>query len=543
MYENGKIYMGLADGQRVEMALNMCNRHGLIAGASGTGKTITMKVMAESFSDAGVPVFLCDVKGDVAGICAPGVSNEGMEKRIDKFGIRDTFTYKAYPTTFWDIYQQGGHAVRATVSDMGPELLSRILGLTPAQEGILHIVFRIADDKGLLLIDLKDLRAMLTYVNEHRTEYMMTYGNITPQSVAAILRALLPLEQQGGELFFGEPALDIRDWMRTDENGRGMINVLDCVKLVQNPTLYASFLLWMLSELFESLPEAGDMDKPKLVFFFDEAHMLFRDAPTVLLQKIEQTVKLIRSRGVGVYFVTQSPSDIPDTVLAQLSNRVQHALRAYTPAELKAVRVAAQAFRANPAFQAEDAIMELGVGEALTSFLDEKGVPTMVQRTKIICPQSLMAAPEPMVRAKTMMHDGMEKYDDFVDNVSAYEVLTEEAEKAEAAKQVEADRKAQEKAAAEAEKQRLKEEEADKKRQQKLADEERKRQQKLEDEARRRQQKLEDEERRKAERQQEKAEAEARRKAERRAAKIESQLISAGGQILKRGLLGVLKKR
>ena len=543
MFENGKIYMGLADGQRVEMYPSMSNRHGLIAGASGTGKTITMKVMAESFSDAGVPVFLCDVKGDVAGICAPGVSSEGMEKRIDKFGIRDTFAYKAYPTTFWDIYQEGGHAVRATVSDMGPELLSRILGLTPAQEGILHIVFRIADDKGLLLIDLKDLRAMLTYVNEHRAEYMMNYGNITPQSVAAILRALLPLEQQGGDLFFGEPALDIRDWMRTDADGRGMINVLDCVKLVQNPTLYASFLLWMLSELFESLPEAGDMDKPKLVFFFDEAHMLFRDAPTVLLQKIEQTVKLIRSRGVGVYFVTQSPSDIPDTVLAQLSNRVQHALRAYTPAELKAVRVAAQAFRANPAFQAEDAIMELGVGEALTSFLDEKGVPTMVQRTKIICPQSLMAAPESMVRAKTMMHDGMEKYDDFVDNVSAYEVLTEEAEKAEAAKQAEADRKAQEKAEAEAEKQRLKEEEAEKKRQQKLEDEERKRQQKLEDEARRRQQKLEDEERRKAERQQEKAEAEARRKAERRAAKIESQLISAGGQILKRGLLGVLKKR
>ena len=543
MYENGKIYMGLADDQRVEMCLNMCNRHGLIAGASGTGKTITMKVMAESFSDAGVPVFLCDVKGDVAGICAPGQSSEGMEKRIDKFGLRDIFTYRGYPTTFWDIYQEGGHAVRATVSEMGPELLSRILGLTPAQEGILHIVFRIADDKGLMLIDLKDLRAMLTYVNEHRAEYMMTYGNITPQSVAAILRALLPLEQQGGELFFGEPALEIQDWMRTDAEGRGMINVLDCVKLVQNPTLYASFLLWMLSELFESLPEAGDLDKPKLVFFFDEAHMLFRDAPKVLLQEIEQTVKLIRSRGVGVYFVTQSPGDIPDSVLAQLSNRVQHALRAYTPAELKAVRVAAQAFRANPAFRAEDAIMELGVGEALTSFLDEKGVPTMVQRTKIICPQSLMAAPEPMVRAKVLMHDGMEKYDDSVDNTSAYEVLSEEAVAAEAAKQAEAERKAQEKAAAEQEKQRLKEEEADRKRQQKLEDEERKRRQKLEDEARRRQQKREDEERRKAERQQEKAAAEAKRKAERLQAKIETQLISAGGQILKRGLLGVLKKR
>ena len=477
----------------------------LVNGASGTGKTITMKVMAESFSDAGVPVFLCDVKGDVAGICAPGVSSEGMEKRIDKFGLRDRFVYQGYPTTFWDVYQEGGHAVRATVSDMGPELLSRILGLTAVQEGILHIVFQIADDKGLLLIDLKDLRAMLTHVSEHRAEYMMTYGNITSQSVAAILRALLPLEQQGGELFFGEPALDIRDWMRMAADGRGMINVLDCIKLVQNPTLYASFLLWMLSELFEILPEAGDLDKPRMVFFFDEAHMLFRDAPTVLLQKVEQTVKLIRSRGVGVYFVTQSPSDIPDTVLAQLSNRVQHALRAYTPTELKAVRAAARAFRPNPAFQAEDAIMELGVGEALTSFLDEAGVPAMVERTKIICPQSLMAAPEPMVRAKVMMHDGMEKYDEFVDNVSAYEVLTAEREEAEAAKQEEADRKAREKEEAQAEKLRLKEEEAERKRKQKLEDE-------------------------------------ARRKAERRAAKIESQLISAGGQVLKRGLLGVLKK-
>ena len=539
MYQNGRIYMGLAADQPVELALNMCNRHGLIAGASGTGKTITMKVMAESLSDAGVPVFLCDVKGDVAGICAPGVSSEGMEKRIDKFGVRGSFAYRGYPTTFWDIYQEGGHAVRASVSDMGPELLSRILGLTAAQEGILHIVFRIADDKGLLLIDLKDLRAMLTYVNEHRAEYMMTYGNITPQSVAAILRALLPLEQQGGELFFGEPALDIHDWMRTDADGRGMVNVLDCVRLVQNPTLYASFLLWMLSELFESLPEAGDLDKPKLVFFFDEAHLLFRDTPAVLVQKIEQTVKLIRSKGVGVYFVTQSPSDIPDSVLAQLSNRVQHALRAYTPAELKAVRVAAQAFRVNPAFRAEDAIMELGVGEALTSFLDSDGVPAMVQRTRIICPQSLMAAPEPMVRAKVLMRDGMEKYDDAVDEISAYEVLTEEAAQAEQAKQEEADRAAREKAEAEAEKQRLKEEAAAEKRRQKLADDECKRRQKLADEERKRRQKLEDEERKRRQ----KLADEERRKAERRQAKIESQLISAGGQILKRGLMGVLKRR
>ena len=505
MYDNGKIYLGLSGAERVELPLSMCNRHGLIAGATGTGKTVTMKVLAESLSDAGVPVFLCDVKGDVAGICAPGADSEDMQKRIERFGLTGKFAYRGYPTTFWDIYQTGGHAVRATVSEMGPELLSRILGLSEAQTGVLQIVFRVADDRGLLLDDLKDLRALLNYVNDHKEDYRMKYGNITTQSVAAILRALLPLEKEGGELFFGEPALDIRDWMRTDENGRGMINVLDCVKLVQNPTLYASFLLWMLSELFESLPEAGDMDKPKLVFFFDEAHMLFRDAPAVLLQKVEQTVKLIRSRGVGVYFVTQSPSDIPDTVLAQLSNRVQHALRAYTPAELKAVRVAAQAFRANPAFQAEDAIMELGVGEALTSFLDEAGVPAVVERTKIICPQSLMSVPEPMVRAKVMMHDGMEKYDEFVDNVSAYEVLTAEREEAETAKQEEADRKAREKEEAQAEKLRLKEEEAERKRKQKLEDE-------------------------------------ARRKAERRAAKIESQLISAGGQVLKRGLLGVLKR-
>ena len=436
---------------------------------------------------------------------------------------------------------------------MGPELLSRILSLTPAQEGILHIMFRIADDKGLLLLDLKDLRAMLNYVSEHRAEYMMTYGNITPQSVAAILRALLPLEQQGGDLFFGEPPLDIYDWMRTDADGRGMVNVLDCVKLVQNPTLYASFLLWMLSELFESLPEAGDLEKPKRVFFFDEAHTLFRDAPAVLVQKIEQTVKLIRSKGVGVFFVTQSPSDIPDAVLAQLSNRVQHALRAYTPAELKAVRVAAQAFRANPAFRAEDAIMELGVGEALTSFLDEQGVPTIVQRTKIVCPQSLMGAPEPMARMKAMLHDGMEKYGDAVDNLSAYEVLTEQADAAALQKQREEDRLAQERLAAEQEKQRAKEEAAEEKRRQKLEDEERRRAQKLEDEERRRAQKLEDEARRRAERaaeaeqkklerQREREAAAAKKKAERLQSKIETQLVSAGGQILRRGLLGILKR-
>ena len=347
MYVNEQFYLGLSDGQRVNMALNMANRHGLIAGASGTGKTITMKVMAESFSDAGVPVFLCDVKGDVSGLAMAGVPSSGMEKRINKFGLQDSFCYTSYPTTFWDIYQSAGHPIRATVSDMGPDLLSRILGLTEAQEGVLNIAFRIADDNQLNLIDLKDLRAMLTFLDEHKKEYTMTYGNITTQSLGGILRALLPLEAQGGDLFFGEPALDINDWIRTVD-GRGMINLLDCVQLVQNPTLYASFLLWMMSELFELLPEAGDMDKPKLVFFFDEAHLLFNGAPKVLVQKIEQVVKLIRSKGVGIYFVTQSPSDIPDSVLAQLSNRVQHALRAYTPAEQKAVRAAAQSMRPNP---------------------------------------------------------------------------------------------------------------------------------------------------------------------------------------------------
>ena len=542
MYENGKIYLGLSGEGRVELPLSMCNRHGLIAGATGTGKTITMKVLAESLSDAGVPVFLCDVKGDVAGICAPGADSDDMRARIERFGLTGKFSYRGYPTTFWDIYQTGGHAVRATVSDMGPELLARILGLTETQEGILHIVFRIADDRGLLLDDLKDLRALLNYVNEHREEYRMTYGNVTTQSVAAILRALLPLEREGGELVFGEPALDVRDWIRTDADGRGMVNVLDCVRLVQNPTLYASFLLWLLSELFETMPEVGDLGKPRLVFFFDEAHMLFRDAPAVLVQKIEQTVKLIRSRGVGVFFVTQSPADVPGPVLAQLSNRVQHALRAYTPAELKAVRAAAQAFRPNPAFHAEDAIMELGKGEALASFLGEDGIPAIVQRTKIVCPQSLMGVPEPMTRAKTLLRDGMEKYDESVDNISAYEVLADEATAAEEALAQEQARIEEEKRAAEEEKQRRKQAEADEKRAQKLADEERRRAQRLEDEERRRALKLEDEARRRAERAKEKKEAEEKRKAERVRAKIETQLISTGGQLLRRGLMGVLKK-
>lgn len=520
MYQDGKIYLGLSDTEKVTMQLNMCNRHGLIAGASGTGKTITMKAMAESFSDAGVPVFLCDVKGDVSGLAMPGVQNEGMEKRIDKFGIRENFQYKAYPVTFWDIYQEKGHPIRATVSDLGPDLLARILGLTEAQEGVLNIVFRIADDRGLILVDLKDLRAVLNFVSEHRAEYLNTYGNIAPQSIGGILRALLPLENQGGDLFLGEPDLDIMDWIRTDSNGKGMVNILDSVKLVQNPKLYASFLLWMMAELFDRLPEAGDMEKPKLVFFFDEAHMLFSDAPKALVQKIEQVVKLIRSKGVGIYFVTQSPSDIPDSVLAQLSNRVQHALRAYTPAEQKAVRVAAQSFRANPAFKTEDVIMELGVGHALTSFLDESGVPQIVQQTAIICPQSLMGAVDENVRKAAMSVDGMSKYDVSVDNWSAYESLTDmaekdaeraalEAERAKFEKEREEFEKAKEKEALLAQKQKEKEEEAARKKKEKEAEEAKKKKEKA---------------------------------SERRKNQIERTLINTGMQVLKRGIMNNLFK-
>lgn len=557
MYTDGKIYMGLADGERVNMYLNMANRHGLIAGASGTGKTITMKAMAESFSDAGVPVFLCDVKGDVSGLAEPGAPSDGMEKRIDKFGIRQEFSYKAYPVCFWDIYQEGGHPVRATISDMGPEILSRILGLTPAQEGVLNIIFKIADDRGLLLIDLKDLRTTINYVADHKDEYTLTYGNMSTQSLGGIVRALLPLETQGGDLFFGEPDLDIFDWMRTDVYGKGMVNILNCVKLVQNPTLYASFMLWMMAELFEKLPEAGDLDKPKLVFFFDEAHMLFADAPKVLVQKIEQVVKLVRSKGVGIYFVTQSPSDIPDTVLAQLSNRVQHALRAYTPSEQKAVKVAAQSFRANPAFKAEDVIMELGVGEALTSFLDEKGVPTMAQKTSIICPQSLMGPAQETTRQNLMSRDGMSKYDVAVDNISAYEIINEQAVKDAEAEKLAAERAQLEKEKAEFEAQKAKEEEAARKQREKEEAAAQKQKEREEaaalkqkekelEAARKKLEKEEEAAKKKKEKELEAALKKKEQESERRKKQIENKLINAGintgVQVLKRGLFNTLFK-
>lgn len=447
MYSEGKIWMAKSD-INCYMLPKMANRHGLIAGATGTGKTITMKVMAESFSDMGVPVFFSDVKGDLSGMCTPGADSESMQQRIASFGI-DSFQYKSYPTRFWDVFGDKGIPVRCTISDMGPQLLSNLLGLTDVQQGVLNIVFKVADEQGLELYDIKDLRAMLQYVADNRQEYTIMYGNVSTASIGAIQRALLTYEEEGGLSFFGEPDLDIRDWMRTDFDGRGFINILASNRLVQSPTVYSSFLLWMLSELFEKLPEVGDLEKPRMVFFFDEAHLLFADAPKTLVNKIVQVVKLIRSKGVGVYFVTQSPSDIPDEVLAQLSNRIQHSLRAYTPSELKAVKVAADSFRANPAFSAYDEIMTLGTGEALVSFLDEKGIPSVVEKARILPPQSLMGpADEGKVKSLILSDEFELKYRETVDRISAYEKIMDANKQLEAEKQAEAE--AQERAKQEA---------------------------------------------------------------------------------------------
>ena len=463
MFTENKIWMAQSD-KRLFLLPNMANRHGLIAGATGTGKTVTMKVMAESFSDMGVPVFLADIKGDLTGMCKPGKDTADMQSRIERFGI-DGFSFHGYPTRFWDIFGEVGHPVRVTVSSMGPVLLARLLGLTEIQTGVLNIVFKVADDNGLLLLDLKDLRAMLQFVGENRAEFTVEYGNVSAASIGAIQRALLAFENEGGEQFFGEPELNIMDWMHTDENGRGVINILSSQKLIQSPTVYATFLLWMLTELFENLPEVGDLAKPRMIFFFDEAHLLFTDMPKALVQKIVQVVKLIRSKAVGVYFISQSPSDIPNDVLAQLSNRVQHALRAYTPAEQKSVRAAAKAFRVNPAFNTEQAIMELGVGEALVSFLDEDGIPSIVERANILPPQSLMGAADADEVKKLVLTDSFDlKYRESVDRESAYEILTkateELARQREEAAAAAAEEAARKKAEAEAEKQRIREEAA-----------------------------------------------------------------------------------
>jgi DNA helicase HerA-like ATPase len=463
MLKDSKIYMAQSfEGKELYILPKMANRHGLIAGATGTGKTITMKVMAESFSDMGVPVFFSDVKGDLTGMLVPGT---GMDVRAsEKFGITD-FVQKGYPTRFWDIFGEQGHPVRVTVSDMGPILLSRLLGLSDVQEGVLNIVFRVADDKGLMLLDLKDLRAMLQYVGDNADEYTVMYGNVAPASIGAIQRALLAFEQEGGEGVFGEPMLDIKDWMRTDVDGRGFINILESSKLINSPTVYATFLLWMMTELFEQLPEVGDLDKPRMVFFFDEAHLLFSDAPKALIQKIVQVVKLIRSKGVGIYFVTQSPSDIPGDVLAQLNNRVQHGLRAYTPAELKGVKAAAEAFRENPAFNSEEALQEIGTGEALVSFLDETGAPMIVEKAKILPPASLMGPADPSLVQTTIVSSEFDlKYRETVDRESAYEIIMKANEELKALKEQEALEAEQAKVAAAeakaAEKQALAEEKA-----------------------------------------------------------------------------------
>ncbi len=412
----------------VSILPQLINRHGCITGATGTGKTVSLQVLAESMSRLGIPVFMADVKGDFTGISQPGSTNPKLEKRLESLGLPEP-VWGACPVAMWDIFGEQGHPVRATVSDMGPLLLARMLDLNDTQEGILNLVFRLADDEGLLILDMKDLRAMLEHVGQRAAEVRQRYGNVSSASIGAIQRSLLRLESQGADLFFGEPMLDVYDLIKTDSNGHGVVNILAADRLMQSPRLYAVFLLWLLSTLYERLPEVGDLPKPKFAFFFDEAHLLFNNAPAALMEKIEQVVRLVRSKGVGIYFVTQNPADIPDTVLGQLGNRIQHALRAYTPRDQKAVRTAAQTMRANPDFDVASAITELGVGEALVSTLDEKGIPSITQRVWMYAPGSRIgpATPEELqqIRNSSMLSG---KYDEPIDRESAYEILLERSE-------------------------------------------------------------------------------------------------------------------
>jgi DNA helicase HerA-like ATPase len=421
MADDGAILIGKS-WKPETLLLKLANRHGLVTGATGTGKTVTLQVLAEGFAREGVPVFAADIKGDLSGIAAPGDSKPPFVKRAEEIGVKyepDQFT-----TVFWDVFGEQGHPVRATISEMGPLLLARLLDLNETQEGVLNIAFRIADEQKLLLLDLKDLRAILGFIAENAKELTTKYGNVTSQTVGTIQRALLVLENQKGDLFFGEPALEISDLMRTDRYGRGVVNIMAADKLMANPRLYATFLLWLLSELFEQLPEVGDLDKPKLVFFFDEAHLLFNGAPKALLTAVEQVVRLIRSKGVGVYFVTQNPLDIPETVLAQLGNRVQHALRAFTPRDQKAVKAAAETFRQNPKINTAEAIMHLAVGEALISTLEGKGSPTVVERALIAPPMAQVGPCSPQIRQQSLTESGFKgKYDTMIDRESAYEEL------------------------------------------------------------------------------------------------------------------------
>ncbi|MBO9435919.1 DUF853 family protein [Ruegeria sp. R13_0] len=422
------------------LTLKYANRHGLIAGATGTGKTVTLQILAEGFSQAGVPVFLSDVKGDLSGLALAGSEthklHQAFTERAERIGFTD-FSYAACPVTFWDLFGEQGHPVRTTVTEMGPLLLSRLMELSEAQEGILNIAFRVADEEGMPLLDLKDLQALLVWIGENRAQLSLRYGNVSTASIGAIQRRLLVLENQGGTNLFGEPALDLADLMRTDENGQGMVNILASDKLMGAPRLYATFLLWLLSELFEELPEVGDPEKPKLVFFFDEAHLLFDDAPKVLVDKVEQVARLIRSKGVGVYFITQNPADIPEDILGQLGNRVQHALRAFTARDRKNLRMAAETYRENPAFDTEAAIREVGVGEAVTSMLQKKGVPGIVERTLIRPPGSQLGPISEPERQRILQASPMAaKYDTPVDRKSAFEILQARAEAA--AKEAEA---------------------------------------------------------------------------------------------------------
>ena len=426
--------MIVASSGKIDLALlpALANRHGLITGATGTGKTVSLQVLAERFSAIGVPVFMADVKGDLAGISQPGTMSPKLKERLERLKVAEP-AFQGFPVTFWDVFGETGHPLRATISDMGPLLLSRMLGLNETQEGVLHLVFKIADERGMLLLDSKDLRAMLQYVGDNARDFTTEYGNVSAASIGAIQRSMLTLTEQGGDRFFGEPMLNIDDLMQTDTNGRGVINILSADKLLNAPRLYGSFLLWMLSELFEQLPEVGDRDKPKLVFFFDEAHLLFNEAPKPLLAKVEQVVRLIRSKGVGVYFVTQNPLDVPDTVLGQLGNRIQHALRAFTARDQKAVQAAAETMRANPAFSAEQAITEMAVGEALISFLDEKGRPNVVERAFVLPPASRIG-PINEDERKALIASSIVAgvYEKTVDRESAYEKIKGTQAKSEA---------------------------------------------------------------------------------------------------------------
>lgn len=442
MYIDNKILIGKNAKEELFITPKMANRHGLITGASGSGKTITLKVMAESFSQMGVPVFLSDIKGDLAGTCMPGEANEKITERLKSIGIEE-FNYKGFPVVFWDVFGKNGHPVRTTLQSLGPTILSRMLGLNETQEGVLSIIFRIAKENNYEIIDTKDLRLVLQYVAENSKEYSIKYGNVAAQSIGSIQRSLLMVEEQGGGYFFGEPAVDINDFIRTNDAGLGNINILHCVELYRQPTLYACFLLWLLTSLNNNLPEVGDLEKPKMVFFFDEAHLLFDGIPDYMLAQVTQVVKLIRSKGIGLYFISQSPSDIPDQILSQLGNKVQHTLRAYTPAEQKTIKAVADSFRSNPEFNTVEAISSLGTGEALISFLSEKGEPNIVEKATILPPQSLMGAVDDSIRLMIISRSNFNgKYDTAIDRESAFEILSAEIETKKA--EEEAEKKAKE---------------------------------------------------------------------------------------------------